>query len=402
MSEKEAGVPARTPTSEGSESQTAEQNYSTKNPQAMQANYHAFVESLPAEDRPMMQKSIQKTLRERLTSSPGLAALVTPVAVQPAHIILQTNYPPPLTIVENLLPVGLGILSGRPKIGKSWLALQLVRSMTTGDSFLGQNVTPSPSLYIALEDSARRLKDRMQKQLWPVSGKMVDFLFGTDFREQIGLLDRGGMEVFKCLLLERGYRLVILDTLSRALAADQRDEGEVTWALGPLQEFAIQREICILLVDHHRKPSGLSPSPIDDILGSTAKAGVPDVIWGVYREQSKQVATLEVVGRELEQQSLPLVFNSKTFQWGISDQFPTRKTQLLDVLADIGPASVSQIASVLGQHTSHTSARLAELYNERKVTRTKQGKAVLYALPAADDSYMVTTVTPSSQGSFSV
>ena len=43
MSEKEAGVPARTPTSEGSESQTAEENYST-NPQTMQANYHAFVE----------------------------------------------------------------------------------------------------------------------------------------------------------------------------------------------------------------------------------------------------------------------------------------------------------------------------------------------------------------------
>jgi DNA-binding transcriptional ArsR family regulator len=141
---------------------------------------------------------------------------------------------------------------------------------------------------------------------------------------------------------------------------------------------------------------------VDDILGSTAKAGVPDVIWGIYREQSKQIATLEIVGRELEQQSLPIVFNSKPFQWGISDQFPTRKTQLLDVLADIGPANVSQIASVLGQHISHTSARLAELYNERKVIRTKQGKEVLYALPPEGDSYMVTTVTPSSKGNFSV
>ena len=399
MSEKEAGVPARTPTLEGSESQISEKNYST-NPQAMQDNYRAFVKSLPAEDRPMIEKSIQKTLRERLVSNPGLAALVSPVAVQPAHVIIGTNFPPPLTIVENLLPIGLGILSGRPKIGKSWLALQLMRSMTTGNFFLGQSVTPSLSLYIALEDSARRLKDRMEKQLWPVNGKRVDFLFGADFREQVGLLDRGGLEVFKRLLLEHDYHLVILDTLSRALGADQRDEGEITWALGPLQEFAIQREICILFIDHHRKPSGMSPSPVDDILGSTAKAGVPDVIWGIYREQGKQIATLEVVGRELEQQSLPLIFNSTQFQWEISNQLPFRKAQILDVLADIAPASVSQIASVLGQPTSHTSARLTQLYNEKMVVRTKQGKAVLYALPAAEDSYIVTTVTASSQGHF--
>ncbi len=226
---------------------------------------------------------------------------------------------------------------------------------------------------------------------------MVDFLFGSEFREQVGLLDRGGLEIFKRLLLTHSYRLVIVDTLSRALGADQRDEGEVTWALGPLQEFAIQREICILLVDHHRKPSGLSPSPVDDILGSTAKAGVPDVIWGIYREQGKQVATLEIIGRELEQQSLPVVFNNTTFQWEVSNQLPFRKTQLLEVLVDIGPASVSQIASAIGQPASHTSARLAELFNEKKVVRTKQGKTVLYALPAVDDSYTVTTVTSSSQ-----
>lgn len=237
----------------------------------------------------------------------------------------------------------------------------------------------------------------MLAQAWPASGKMVDFLFGSEFREQVGLLDRGGLEIFKRLLLTHSYRLVIVDTLSRALGADQRDEGEVTWALGPLQEFAIQREICILLVDHHRKPSGLSPSPVDDILGSTAKAGVPDVIWGIYREQGKQVATLEIIGRELEQQSLPVVFNNTTFQWEVSNQLPFRKTQLLEVLVDIGPASVSQIASAIGQPASHTSARLAELFNEKKVVRTKQGKTVLYALPAVDDSYTVTTVTSSSQ-----
>jgi len=169
VSEKEAGVPARTPTSEGSESQTAEQNYST-NAQAMQVNYNALLGSIPENVRPMIHKGIQNILREQLESTPDLAALVSPISVQSAQVILQTDYPPPLTIVENLLPVGLGSLSGRPKIGKSWLALQLFRSMSTGEPFLGQKVTPARSLYIALEDSARRLKDRMLKQAWPASG----------------------------------------------------------------------------------------------------------------------------------------------------------------------------------------------------------------------------------------
>lgn len=396
MSEKEAGVPARTPTSDGSESQVLEENYSI-NQLAMQANYQAFVQSMPEEVSTKVQKAVQNILHNQLTSNPELAALISPVAVQSARVILQTDYPPPLTIVENLLPIGLGILSGRPKIGKSWLALQLVRSMATGDPFLGQNVTPSPSLYIAMEDSPGRIKKRMLAQAWPSNAKRVDYLFGDGFTQQIGMLDRGGLDVFKRLLITKDYRLVVVDILSRVLAADQRDESEVTWALGPLQEFAMKQEISILFIDHHRKPSGLSPSPVDDILGSTAKAGVPDVIWGIYREQGKQVATLEIVGRELEQQSLPLVLNNTNFHWEVSSQLPFRKTQLLEVLADIGPASVSQIASVIGQHTSHTSTRLAELCNEKKVVRTKQGKTVSYALPTPDDSYTVTTVTPNSQ-----
>jgi len=223
---------------------------------------------------------------------------------------------------------------------------------------------------------------------------LVDFLFGTDFREQVGLLDRGGLDVFKRLLLTHGYRLVVVDTLSRALGADQRDEGEVTWALGPLQEFAVEQEICILFIDHHRKPSGLSPSPVDDILGSTAKAGVPDVIWGIYREQGKPMATLEVVGRELDQQSLPVLFDKQTCCWELTDQLPQRKSEILETLADLGQASVNQIASALGKPLSHTSTRLRELRLENKVICIKDGKQTIYSLPPSENSYMVTTVTP--------
>ena len=36
-----------------------------------------------------------------------------------------TDFPPPVFVVEELLPRGLSILAGRPKLGKSWLLLQI-------------------------------------------------------------------------------------------------------------------------------------------------------------------------------------------------------------------------------------------------------------------------------------
>src|SRR5512139_3948027 len=39
--------------------------------------------------------------------------------------LLTANYPPLKFVVPGLIPVGLTILAGRPKEGKSWLALQI-------------------------------------------------------------------------------------------------------------------------------------------------------------------------------------------------------------------------------------------------------------------------------------
>jgi predicted ATP-dependent serine protease len=43
-------------------------------------------------------------------------------------------------IVEGLISKGLTILGGSPKIGKSWLALDLAISVANGSPFLGKSV----------------------------------------------------------------------------------------------------------------------------------------------------------------------------------------------------------------------------------------------------------------------
>ena len=67
--------------------------------------------------------------------------------------------------MENLIPAGLNILASPPKYGKSWAVLDLGLAVTSGSRFLGYQTTPCEVLYLALEDSERRLKSRLNKLL---------------------------------------------------------------------------------------------------------------------------------------------------------------------------------------------------------------------------------------------
>ena len=129
-------------------------------------------------------------------------------------------------------------------------------------------------------------------------------------------LDAGGLTALQREVETRGYRLVVIDTLSRALSArrNQNEMAEMIGVLSPLQQLALEHATAILLVDHHSKPKGTNPDPVDDVLGSTAKGAAADCVMGLYRERGKKAAVLRVVGRDLdEEQSLPLKWDPQLF-----------------------------------------------------------------------------------------
>ncbi len=60
----------------------------------------------------------------------------------------------------------MNLLAGPPKVGKSWLSLGLALAVAAGDDALGSiEVEAGPVLYLALEDTPRRLQSRMRKLL---------------------------------------------------------------------------------------------------------------------------------------------------------------------------------------------------------------------------------------------
>ena len=92
---------------------------------------------------------------------------------------LQKKEIPPIRfIVNKLLTVGLNILASPPKYGKSWMVLSLCLAVSTGSRFLGYDTARCECLYLALEDSQRRLKSRMNKLL-SGKGAPAGFHFAT-------------------------------------------------------------------------------------------------------------------------------------------------------------------------------------------------------------------------------
>ena len=62
--------------------------------------------------------------------------------------LMNTYIPPIEFVVDGLISQGLHILSGKPKIGKSWLALLLCLKVATGEKFWNFETKQGTTLYL--------------------------------------------------------------------------------------------------------------------------------------------------------------------------------------------------------------------------------------------------------------
>lgn len=73
-------------------------------------------------------------------------------------VLLSTFYAPNEMIVDGIIPQGICILAGPQKVGKSFLALDISISVASGQPVLGRETAQGECLYLALEDTYRRLQ----------------------------------------------------------------------------------------------------------------------------------------------------------------------------------------------------------------------------------------------------
>lgn len=296
--------------------------------------------------------------------------------------ILIAEYPDPVWTVPEILPAGLSFLSGRPKVGKSWLLMQIAQSIASGGMFLGKNIPQGRTLLLMLEDSPARLQKRMLDQGWNAEqAQYVDIYTGREFRQQVGELHKEGARKLLNLISTNHYNMVAIDTFSRAFTGikDPKESSEVTAALGPLQEAALTYNLSIIISDHQTR--GYSGDPIDDIWQSTAKAAVADNAIGLYRNPGGNSGyILKARGRDVEEFETGLEFDKTTGCYQATGTvLPGKMDEAYQAIKQLKRATLDDIARNTGQAKSHVCSRMNELYEKGLVTRESIGNRVYYS-----------------------
>ena len=226
----------------------------------------------------------------------------------------KKNLPPLKWIVLALLPQGLALLVSPPKFGKSWWVLDLCLSVASGNPFLNRPTQKGECLYLALEDSLRRLKDRMQKVL---NGAPAPE--GFHYAVKAGIIGQGLIEQLEeHLKLHPKTSLIVIDTFQKVRGEGSKTDtayGNDYKEVGALKAFADDHGICVLLVHHLRKMG--DPSDVfNRISGTNGIGGAADTMMALVREKREDVnTTLSITGRDIDSRDDVIYFNKEAFRW---------------------------------------------------------------------------------------
>ncbi|MFQ8765236.1 MAG: AAA family ATPase [Oscillospiraceae bacterium] len=235
-----------------------------------------------------------------------------------AEQLQSAPYSPEPFLVEELLPEGLHILAGAPKIGKSWLALWLCLCVAQGQPLWNFAVTQGEVLYLSLEDSYRRIQSRLF-DLTDDAPQTLHFAIMAD------TLKHGLEQQIEQFLMEHPTtKLVVIDTLQRVrgTGSDSNLYANDYQDIGILKQLADRRHIAILLIHHLRKLH--DDDPMNMISGSTGLSGAADSTF-VLQKSSRlaNIASLHCTGRDIPDRTLKLEFGEDDHVWKLLENSKT-------------------------------------------------------------------------------
>lgn len=305
--------------------------------------------------------------------------------------LLAIDFPEPKWAVPGIVPEGVTLLGGKPKMGKSWLALGLCIAVATGGYAFGKKrVEQGTCLYLALEDNNRRLQTRLRKLL-RVETSLDRLHIATEWSP----LDKGGdVELRAWLEGHPDTRLVVIDTLKkvRPKTSGQRNVYDVDYeALEPLLPLAAQHGLAIIVVHHLRQMP--AADPLDEISGSTGLTGVVDGVLVLKRDRGEADACLYATGRDIEEEmELALQWDPNLASWtllGDAEEYrlsPERR-EIRELLASSAePMGPKEIAESLRKSEGAVKMLLSEMLEDGQVERPYYGKYTVPYSPYSADS----------------
>ena len=233
-----------------------------------------------------------------------------------AKDLQQKKLKPKKFLVADILPEGLTLLAAPPKLGKSWLVLDLGLSIASGRSFMGKHTNRCGVLYLSLEDSEYRLQSRTNKVL---NGEPAPETFYT--RIEAPNLDNGLIDCLKSTIqCNPDIRLIIIDTLQMVRGTALKRESVYQYDVREIKQFktfAEDQGLSIIFVHHTRKMRDDS-DPFNDVSGTNGLTGTVDTTWRLSKEKRNSAeATLSITGRDVQMSDTVISFNQDSCRWEV-------------------------------------------------------------------------------------
>ena len=282
------------------------------------------------------------------------------LAVIDGETLMDTRLEPTRFCVDTLLPQGITILGGAPKIGKSWLVLDLCVRIAKGESVWGMKATKGTTLYLCLEDTLRRVQERLNC----ITDDVPSNAFFSTAAHTLadGLCD----EI-------RGFVKEHPDTVFVAIDTFQivRNGGaDISYGndydeIRQMKQLADELNISLLLVHHLRKQG--DSDPLNKLSGTTGIVGAVDSVFVLDKsKRSENLATLVCTGRDIEHRELELRFSQKYFVWEVKSDSREQPEKMLPPEMELLVNFMKEQKSFIGSNSEFVD--LFNLHTDASVT----------------------------------
>lgn len=300
-----------------------------------------------------------------------------------ANELFRMEFPPIKYVVPGYIVEGATLLIGPPKLGKSWLCMEMALAVASGGECLGVTCAQGDVLYLALEDNLRRLQSRMVK-LW--TSIRHDPPKQLHFETEWPRAGDGISALRKWLKDHPKARLVIIDVLAMFRAVEPSKNQTLYQSdyntIKEIQALASEAGVAIVIVHHTRKGGSGAGHASEKVSGTQGLTGATDSNLVLDRDQNG--VTINVTGRDVEEKETAVQFDRITCRWKVlGDAVEVRRTDERSVILKLleenrAPMSPAELADAQGLSRNNVKQLLFKMAKAGEVVKTGRG---LYAHP---------------------
>ena len=277
--------------------------------------------------------------------------------------------------LAGFLPVGLSLLLGAPKTGKTLAELQMANAIANQRPFFGSYTgAGGEALCIILEDGASRIRQRMAMMIeeYPATDKVkIATNWGIPGQDNVASLD-------VWLTDHPDTTAVFIDTCVKFFGPSMRRGYHSEYlAAARLKDVADRHGVSVVLIHHTIKK--VPEDWLMALYGSSGLTGAADSIMFLDRERGSDQAIFHATGRDIDDISVAIRLDRKTCVWHIEGdaeivKLNPERREIYDIITKAeATMQLAEIATLSGKGTTAVSNLLAKLLSTGLVRKVAHG-----------------------------